>query len=619
MDRKQECSKWFRRVEEAQAVRKQFQSEWEDNYKAVYGDDWMKDGRRQSEDSNTTGKSKSKTYKFDLLLSFLKTEIPSLVLYRPEIFLTATEKYADSNPEAESEAKAYQSEVNTVLNDMDGFEYEIKAILADAHCAWGISKVINEPLLVPNPDKGKEVAIDPETGAPILATDEVLKYVFFDMQRVDPFKYLIDSRCKNDPGKARWKGEEIDRTLEELQDSGLYDAKILNKIKENHKDKEKDDWEIEVKIYELYDRIAGKIIALAEDYQDDFLRYDDTPDGIEGDPYCELKFTEIPGQVIPKSEITSGKQLQEDQRDVRQWLKNLARKNIPKLGVKPDRLDPTEEAKLVDGISDVVKISNENDVFLINNDLKLGTSTKEFMEVGIADFDQVMGQSSQDRGLTGTAKFATEAQIAEQQGKVRESDKLNTTKVWLERNIEKLIMQMKYSGYAELKALPLDTDLSIEIDIESKSPKNKALDRKQLTEALTVIANNPLFIQSPTLLDQIFRDYDIREHQKIIEELQAAIQAQTEAAQPPPAEPQKPGMNLSLSLKHELLPTGAVDKIVDMIMNADIPINPAASSTQPPFEAERGGLTRPRPAESIAAGTEGMDAGSGMMPSGEIV
>jgi len=616
MDKKQECSKWFRRIEEFQQLRNQFRDEWESNYRAVYGDDWIKDGKRQGQDITGTI-TRPKPYQFDLLLAFLKTEVPSLVLYRPEIFLSATEKYAEINLQAETEAKSYQSEVNTVLNDMDGFEYETRSVIADAHCAWGITKVINEPLLVPNPDKGQEVAVDPATGQPILAPDEVLKHVFFDIQRVDPFKYLIDSRCKNDPNKARWKGEEIERTLEELQDSGLYDKAVLKKIKENHKDKDKDDWEVEIKIYEIYDRIAGKIIVLADDYKEDFLRYDDTPDGIDGDPYCELKFTEVPGQVIPKAEMSSGKQLQEDQRSVREWLKKLAYKVIPKLGYK-ESIDEAELKKLSDGVSDTVKLHSENEVFIINNDLKIGTSTKEFMEVGIADFDQVMGQSSQDRGLTGTAKFATEAQIAEQQGKVRESDKLNIVKVWLERNIEKLIMQMKYGGYAELKALPLDTDLSIEIDIESKSPKNKALDRKQLTEVLSIIAQNPIFMQSPTLLDQILRDYDIREKDKIIQELQSAVQAQMEAQQPPPTEPQKPGLNLSLSLKHELLPTAAVDSIVDMIMNADIPIN-AAPSTQPPGNG--GGQTQPRlsPSESIGDGLEGMDAGSGMMPSGEVI
>jgi hypothetical protein len=139
-----------------------------------------------------------------------------------------------------------------------------------------------------------------------------------------------------------------------------------------------------------------------------------------------------------------------------------------------------------------------------------------------------------------------------------------------------------------------------------------------LNEVLTLIASNPIFMQSPTLLDQIFRDYDIREKQKIIEELQAAAQAQIEAQKPVEAPPQKQGLNLSLSLKHELLPTEAVDRIVDMLMNADIPIYTASSQTS--FD-QAGELTPPRlrPSEAVGAGIEGMSPGSGMMPSGEVI
>ena len=209
MSDKPEVKKWHRRLDEAEALRKQFEPDWEDNYKAVYGPDWMKDGKR----SEDTTSSKSKRYRFDLLLSYLKTEIPSLILYRPEIFLTATEAIMKANPNAEAEAKTYESEVNKILNDMDGFEYEVKSCLADAHCAWGIVKVLNDKDWQPNPKAGNPVVVDGITTDQI-EPGEMLNDVKFSSIRVDPFKFLIDSRCKNDPNRARWKGEEIDRTFE---------------------------------------------------------------------------------------------------------------------------------------------------------------------------------------------------------------------------------------------------------------------------------------------------------------------------------------------------------------------------------------------------------------------
>ncbi len=608
MSDKSEVRKWHRRLDEAEALRKQFEPDWEDNYKAVYGPDWMKDGKR----SEDTTSSKSKRYRFDLLLSYLKTEIPSLILYRPEIFLTATEAIMKANPNAEAEAKTYESEVNKILNDMDGFEYEVKSCLADAHCAWGIVKVLNDKDWQPNPKAGNPVVVDGITTDQI-EPGEMLNDVKFSSIRVDPFKFLIDSRCKNDPNRARWKGEEIDRTFEELTQSGLYSSDVLEKLRDKLKDKSKDDWEIEVKIFEIYDRVDKKLIVLCREMEDEFLRYDDMPEGIESDPYIEIKFCEIPGQVFPKPEISTGRQIQEDQREGRVWFRDLAKRSVPKLAIKPS-VDEQEQSKLEDGISQSVRLNSPGDVWVVNNDLKVGTAPKEHLDIGMRDFDQIMGQSSQDRGLTGGAKFATEAQIAEQQGKVREGDKLNTVKVWLSSMIEKLIQQVKFGGYAELAGLNIDVDLDIEIDIESKSPKNKAIERKQLTEALTIIGGNPIFIQSPTLLDQILRDYDIRERGKIITELQQAMQAQQQAAQPVQ---DKKGLNLSLSLKHELLPPEAIDKIVDLIMNEDIPINQGVMPQQ-----QIGGNGRQRMPdfnESVGAGTEGMGPGSGLMPQGSMV
>lgn len=608
MPDKAEVRKWHRRLDEAEALRKQFEPDWEDNYKAVYGPDWMKDGKK----ADDTTSSKAKRYRFDLLLAYVRTEVPSLILYRPEIFLTATEAAMKVNPEAEVEAKRYESELNKILNDMDGFEYEVKSCLIDAHCAWGVVKVLNKKDWQANQMAGQPIVVDGVI-TDQLEPEEVLNNVSFSYIRVDPFKYLIDARCKNDPNRARWKGEEIDRTFEELTESGLYSADVLDKLRDKLKDKSKDDWEIDVKIFEIYDRISKKLIVLCRELKDEFLRYDDMPEGIEADPYNELKFFEIPGQIFPKPEISSGRQMQEDQREGRMWFRDLAKRSVPKLAIKPI-VDKDEQAKLEDGISQSVRLNSPMDVWVVNNDLKIGTAPKEHLDMGMRDFDQIMGQSSQDRGLTGEAKFATEAQIAEQQGKVREGDKLNTVKVWLSSTIEKLIQQVKFAGYAELAGLNIDVDLDIEIDIESKSPKNKAIERKQLTEALTIIGGNPIFIQSPTLLDQILRDYDIREREKIITELQQAMQAQQQAAQP---QQEKKGLNLSLSLKHELLPPAAIDKIVDLIMNEDIPIMEGVVPQPQPETGGNGG--QPDFNAPVGAGTEGMGPDSGLMAQGGMV
>jgi hypothetical protein len=599
-DNKEQVKRWNTRRKDAESLRNLSTGDWKKNYKAVYGDDYLEDGKRSGDDSGT---NKQKKYIYDILSAYLKTEIPSLILYRPEIFITATENYIKDHPEGEQEAKAYQDVVNEILNDMDGFEFEVKSCLADAHCAFGVCKVTAEPIMKPHPQAGQLLGVDPLTNEPIAAPETVLANVKFDINRVDPQKFLIDKRCKNDPNKGRWMGEEIDRTLEELSDGDLYNQEVLKEIEDKTENKDKDPWEIDVKIYEKYDRFENRIIVTAEGYDTDFLRYEDTPITIDQDPYAILKFFEIPGQFYPKPEITSGRQLQEDMTDIRQWMKKQALKSIPKKGIRGALAENEEEQKkLVDGISDIVKCG-PNDLFDINTDLKLGSAVGDFAVTTKGDFDEVMGQPSQDRGITGDAKFATEAQIAEQQGNVREQDKLNTVKVWLSTILEKLIYAIKNSGYAELKNLNLDIDLNIEIDIESKTAKSKAIDRKQLTEVLTIISQNPIFMQSPTLLDQILRDYDIREKDKIIQELQAAVQAQAEASKPVPTET-KPPINISLALSQEYMNENTLNFLLDYTLKTNVPVTKRET-------ALIGGIDgRPlqgSPAESVGAGTEGIE------------
>lgn len=612
-DNKKKVQDWIARIDRAKKKRKEWESEWEDNYRAVYGTGWMKGEKRES----LPVLSRNIKYNFDLLLSFLKTELPSLVLYRPEVFLTARQSGEQSDPAAQKEAKLIETKVNQILADMDGFETEVRCALIDAHIAYGIMKVLPKYEIKSHPKAGQQVIdeetgepiFDPVTGEPLLYPEEEITSPSYDICRVDPFKFLIDERAKNLLYRCPWVGEEIDRTLEDLKLSGLYDEELIAKLEDKLKEKNRDkkDWEIELTLYEIYDRVNNKIIVICDEWQDDFLRYEDTPACIEKDPYVVLKYNEIPGQWFPKPDISSGKLLQEEYRKGREWQQEWVQKSKPLLGVKPN-VDEYEREKIRDGVSDLITLTSENDVFLVNKDaINVNPSLTEYMGICLKDFDHVMGQSSQDRGFVGVAKFATEAQIAEAQGNLRLQDKLNVTKLFLEKIIEKLLFLIKNNPAEseEIRNILLNLDLDIEIDIESKTPKNKAIERKQLIEVMQVVAGNPVFMQSPTLLDQILRDYDIREREKIITELQQAVQNLSQ--------PQKPGLNLSLQLKHELLPTEAVDKIVDMIMQADIPIVPRGTNG--------GNGKKPDLAlsEPVGAGTEGMEPGSGMMPSGEVI
>ena len=605
-----EYNYYLRQIDDCETVRKQFEPEWEKNYKAVYGPDWMQDGKR-TDTKNTSNKSWKK-YQYDILLSYLKTEIPSMIMYRPEVFLTAIQAAETKDPNAEAEAKKYEAYANRVLNDIDGFENNIKAMLADAHCAYAITKVVKVPEMQPHPQAGQSAGIDMQGIEQFYPDEQLVKYTY-NFKRVDPLKFLFSSKCGNDPNESRFFGEEIMSSLQDMIDDGLYNEKTIDALRDKFGKDDKEDDEIEIKRYELYDRFKEKVVVLCRDY-DTFLRNESTPEGIEQDPYAILKFTEIPGQFIPKPEMSSGIQFQDDEQEAREWIRKQAKKSVPKKGISPQFAKNTKErGKLEDGISDTV-VCTPNDVFDINTDLKLGSAVSDYMGVMDKDFDEIMGQPSQDRGMTGEAKFATEVQIAEQQGNTREQDKLNAVRTWLEQAIEKLLFQIKYGGDAELQQLKIDLDLDIEINIESKTLKTKAIERKQMIEAAS---GYPMLWQSPTYVKHFLDTFDMREIDKIQEEIQQAQAAQMQAMQPQFTPPPLNEPSVSISFKGEMIPIETANAILDTAFNKDIPYpGPVAPPVQQVSD-NSGTLpaqgVQPATGESPAAGTEGMSPGSGLM------
>lgn len=615
-DIRKEIADWMVRIDAAKVVRKREEEQWEKNYKAVYGEDWI--GVKDLRGKIKTNKEIDSKYKYtyDKLLSFLKTEIPGLVMSIPEVYLTISDEAEAKLPGLQETSGIPQNRLNTILADMDGLDVDTRVMLADLHCALMIAKVVRVNKVTKAPNAGVIAFVDPETGLPVPNPDEKSD-PDYDILRIDPFRFLIDERCQNNPKRALWKGEEIPKTLAELKAERLYDEDIISKLEDKVKSKSgnKDlkDWEIDLTIYEIYDKYEDKLYVICDEYLDEFLRSDTVPEGIEHDPYVIRKLCEIPGQFYGKPEISSGIIIQDDFKDGRDWQRRRARKSNPQLGINQQFAEalPNEVKKIGDGVSDVITVTKESDVFpLIKETQNQSPSITEHLIQCGRDFDEVMGQSSMSRGLVGESKFATEAEISQLKGDQRKQDKQMQIKIFWSMIIEKLLMLIatnKSEAPEVVQALEvINPDLDVEINIEDRSPKTMAIVRKQMIEAAQAI---PALQQSQTWMKHLLKTFDLRDQNKMLTEIMQSIQAQIQAQQP---QTQQRGLNLSLSLKHELLPQEAIDKIVDMIMNADIPIVTGGNGGQQP----EGKIA---PNESAMAGTEGMSPGSGMLPSGEVM
>ena len=167
----------------------------------------------------------------------------------------------------------------------------------------------------------------------------------------------------------------------------------------------------------------------------------------------------------------------------------------------------------------------------------------------MSDFDHAMGQSAQDRGQIGSAKFATEVEVAEARSQMRIEDKKQLVVTFWKRLIEKLIKLIKanfmltFSKFIDMSSIEADTfqqltfhdlniDVNIEIDIQSQTLKTEAIEKKQFIEFLQALNNVLSLIGiAPSLLKTALEKFRIPNKDKILEEIQANINRLQEMSQ----------------------------------------------------------------------------------------
>jgi hypothetical protein len=618
-DIRKEIADWMVRIDLAKVVRKREEEVWEKNYRAVYGEDWI--GPQDIRSRIITGREQQYKYTYDKLLSFLKTEIPGLANNIPEAYIIISDEAEARNPDSSVAVEIVQGRVNTILSDMDGLDIDTRVMLADAHCALMIAKVVRINRITISPDVGEIAYVDPTTGMPVHVPEEKSD-PDYDILRIDPYRFLIDERCQNNPKRALWIGEEIPKTLAELKTERLYDEdvvwKLEEKIKSKSGNKDLKDWEVNLTIYEIYDKYENKLYVICEEYPDMFLRDEVTPEGIEHNPYVIRKLCEIPGQFYGKPEISSGRVLQDDFQDGRDWQRRRARKSNPQTGISNMLMTafPSEVKKIGDGVSDYVVMTSQNDVFpILKENREQSSSITDHMMQCSKDFDEVMGQSSLSRGMVGENKFATEAEISQLKGDQRRQDKQNQIKIFWSMIIEKLLMLIETNKSEEphiVQALQIiNPDLDIEIEIEDRSPRNMAIARKQMIEASQIM---PFLQSSPTWIKNLLKTFELRDQKKILNEVMQIIQVQM---QEQPKEQPK-GINMSMPIPYELMPDEVHRTIQKLVFEAlskmvgTAGIEGGNGGQQPQGEVTQN--------ESVMEGTQGMNPGAGIMPrTGEMV
>jgi hypothetical protein len=602
--------KWLQRIEKGINKRKELEGEWKKNYEAVYGH--LSPYNEKLQNQKLT--SEERAYKHYKTLSFLKTELPNLLFDTPRAYLKHKGQ-EDLEGEALKQAiittQATENELNRIIQEWDGYEDEIEEGLIDAFCAIAISKTIFAPVYERNPNAGKPVIVDGVVTTQI-EPEYRLADLSFQRSRVDPFKLIFDPEAKGNINKAAFVGEEINTTLEQMKASGLYDESEIDRLEEFLKLKqrnraEKKDWEIEVTLYEIYDLISNEMFVICKDYVEDFLRkpQNTAEMGIEKHPYSFLRFNIRPGEFLPMPEITSLRLKQNAIDDIGIWTHEWAEKQRPRIGVDPTKFRPAagiseeeEIQKLVDGTSDVIRMT-QGATFPALPDLPMNISHKEYLQILQNDFDEDAGQVATERAGKDQKEFAIQYEIQQLKGQARASRKVKKVKRWLIQEMENILKLMYVNMPENFKFKSgfsieyLNPDVDIDIDIESATPKNRAIERKQLAEMAAI---QPALANSPTFLKAYLNTFDsVKEKEAIVEEVLDLLQQPTEQ------KTTEPRLSFGINPKWELLTDEEKDILLNVLFKSL------------GVETEQSGNNRPRQprlAESAGEGTEGLDVGS---------
>jgi hypothetical protein len=592
-----------KRVDTAISYRRRFEKVWDRNYEATYGPLWKEIVNSDTVDAKYDLYKNDKNYRSDLILSFLKTELSHLMYEIPEVTLR-DKGYDERVPDDITEKTA--KEVNRIIGEMDSLEDEFEAAMIDAHNSLGITKTTFTPKYVENPIAGHPIVQDGiETD--ILEPAEKLDEMAFDISRVNPYKILIDANAKNNIRKVAFIGEEVNTNLEMLKQSEEFDPVEISRLEKHMKLKHADkrDWEVEITYYEIYNLFTKETYVIVEGYEAEYLKRP-TPVrdlGLELHPYSFLRYFAIPGQFFPVPEVWSGFHKQKGINRVTQWEQDWVEKTPPKFGVNKELLnDADSKTQLESADSDFVGMSSQNDMWKLPLDMPANMNAKEYQEGLRRDFDEAMGQSSTDRSVLGDARLATELEIAEGKSKAREGRKSHKTAKWVIKSVENILMYMDAFDYGALTNTQINPDVDIEIDLAQRTPKNKAIERKQLSEMATV---QPALVNTPTFMKAWIKTFDgVKEVDTIVDELIALL------SQPQDQTEEKP-ISYSMPITPEVLAImtpelrNAFFASVLAKMQAELPEQEGAAP------AGGNGGVQPGLTESVAAGTEGFAPGEG--------
>jgi hypothetical protein len=479
-------------------------------------------------------------------------------------------------------SKLVEAGINDVLLELEDFNIEARQALKDAYSGIGVLKTHYEPKIGNNPKYGQallnslgEPVRDPDTGEEILDDlDEVVIGDKFNVERVDCLNIIVPVDSTPSSSALPWIIEKIDTTIGKVVDNEDYNADARAELKKNYKMRVDDDskewrdqkcklllvWDIENDEYLLYvkdgpmeDKAILRKIAISEGFP-----------GIPGHPYTFLNFV-ISERFWPDPPYlfdAIGPQIQYNR--LTTAILKIAEAYKPVMQVNLSALsDEGDYEKLKKNKLDYVKTEGVGEAIIPSRSVPLPDAILARLSGSKREFNEVVNQAEQARGVTGSANFAAEVQASEAHTRLASDHKRDLVSEFYSKTVKNIFYLLKANAEEgddtvirpvivdvmnkttgettkvklDLRRVHLDLEVDLKIDVVSRSSKQMGEDRMNMNEFLVSFNNNQELLANPAIrqrfIDMLGLDDELNNQvQRAIDKrLQQAQQIQQQQAQ----------------------------------------------------------------------------------------
>jgi hypothetical protein len=564
-DEATDAEKWLEKIHRAQKVREK----WRERFRVTTAYEYFEGAQRPSH------VNEKEWITINLIYSTLLAMLPTMYPGDPYFYIRLRRSY-DQHPMSialyEQKGKVRQSMLNYIKTEL---KLKTKARLStqDAIFQYGILKICYHADWVANPDWSEEKKDEEPRNIPV--------YEAYKLLRVHPDDFLVDEDAGPLDDDVTWKAQRLKLPLEDVKKDTRFRAaarKIItaSEVREDYQRQREEKkkggmWGTEGEhkepdvavLYELYHRKKKEWLVVAEGCREFLIKPEETPPGIEKDPFADLRFTLRDDSWYPIPPASQWIDPQTAYCERRSKIATHNKRFNRKYQLSNTGFEDAEAAAALlengeDGTVIITQTPGDHVVPIKDAPLDMQVHT----EVAYAknDFNELSVGANQ-RGATQGIESATEAGILEVRAQTREGDwvgLVNDFTIDAGRKTDQQVQThitrdeaIKVTGpEGEYWQLVKQTDYEeiageyeYAINAGRGSPQLPEIERAQWMSFLSLLGSAPLLGTSQQLLKETARMFKI-DNEILIQELhKLAMQVATGQVQQPGQQGSQPNVS----------------------------------------------------------------------------